>query len=484
MVALVGTSAFILAVKNACETVESKADGEYSSVPLRKIFMQSSGFSGTDFNFDEKNVEQWKNNQFVLERANKLQSEGSQKAAEEDYKGALDQYNLALNCFKQYPGVGCLQVVSLLQDKARIENDLGMTAEREKSLRLLVEAATQTYNPRHQQVASALESLGDLLSDADRQKEALPLLERAYDIRVKGAGMESGDTAYTMSLLAHCQLDLKNYAKADELYKKAISIYQGLDGEGYSESQQIARENLTNSYRWQNRYKDAMDSDMAVLAYLKTKKLDNSVYAGDAYCSAASTAQSMKDRGKMKEYLSTAEKIADSGLAHQESIAQDRDAAAEADIKRLKDAGITPEVDDDKKDESVWDYRRGAELYSDIGNVYDYDDDLKGELAARQKSLDCLQKLKYPQSEDHKQIAQNLVRAGYCSFKLKDMTRAKEYYGQVLAQARKNQDMRLKLKDNKKQIEEYLQYIEKDKRAHQDADMQMQAHELKELFLS
>ena len=92
--------------------------------------------------------------------------------------------------------------------------------------------------------------------------------------------------------------------------------------------------------------------------------------------------------------------------------------------------------------------------------------------------------MKYRQDDDEKRIAQSLVRAAYCSFKLKNMGGARDYYAKALVQARDNQDIRLKLKDEKKPIEEYLQYIEKDKRTHQDAAVQMQAHELKELFLS
>ena len=158
------------------------------------------------------------------------------------------------------------------------------------------------------QVAAALESLGDLLCSQDRQSEALPLIQHAYEIRAAGAGLDNGDTAWTISQLAHCNLDLKNYQEADNLYKKAIAIYEKLDGDGFSESQQIARENLANSYRWQSRYKEAMDSEISLLDELEKKHLGYSYYAASALTSAASTAQSEKDSNKMREYLARAEK--------------------------------------------------------------------------------------------------------------------------------------------------------------------------------
>ncbi|MBS1989531.1 MAG: tetratricopeptide repeat protein [Cyanobacteria bacterium SZAS LIN-3] len=447
VVTLVGTSALIFTIRNVFADANNQDENVYNSLPMRKMLVQSTGLSGADGNISEKSIYRWEENQNILDKANSLQAEGVTAAANKNNKGALELYEASLEAFKQYPGLGCPQVVVLLTDKARLEGELGLTAEREKTLRLLVEAAEKSYNPRHAQVAIALEALGDLLCDRDRESEALPLLQRAYDIRLKGAGLESGDTAYTISLLGHCYLDLKDYSKADDCYKQAIEIYHKLDGEGFSESQQIARDNLANSYRWQNRYKDAMDSDMALLAELKAKKLDSSYFAAGAYCSAASTAQSQKDKAKMHEFLNEAKKIADTMT-------------------------------------QASDLRKSADIYNDIGDVYDDEDDLAGELMARQKSLNCLKELKYSQKEDKEQIAVNLVKAGYCSFKLKDLPRASEYYGEALAQAKSDEDIRVKLKDNKKQIEEYLQYIQQNKRTHQDATMQMQANELKELIVS
>ena len=248
------------------------------------------------------------------------------------------------------------------------------------------------------------------------------------DIRVKGAGLENGDTAYTISQLAHCHLDLKNYQQADDLYNKAIAIYVKLDGDGFSESQQIARENLANSYCWQNRYKDAMDSQLALLADLDQRNLSHSYYAASALTSAATTAQRQNDRVKLHEYLSRAEKI-----------------AAELDHSQAED-GL-----------------KRADLYKDIAEAYNDDDDFKDELVARQHSVESYKGLKYPQQEDREKLAQSLVQAGSCALKLKDYSEAQDYFGQALTQAKENEEIRLKLSANKELFKEYLQYIEKDR---------------------
>jgi tetratricopeptide (TPR) repeat protein len=438
VVTLLGTTALIMAARSAFVGTANQEANPYNSLPVGKVLSQTT-------NMDAKSIKQWSANRASAEKGSQLASQADLMLQNKQYQQAVDTYAKSLACLEQYPGLGSMLATEVLTRKAKCEDKLGLDAEREKTLRTLVDASAAAYNESHEQVAAALESLGALLCDKNRQREALPLIERAMDIRVKGAGLDSGDTAYTISQLAHCQLDLKNYKQADDLYQKAIAIYEKLDGDGFSESQQIARENLANSYRWQSRYKDAMASEVNLIYELEKKNLGNSRYMANTLTAAASTAQSQKDRAKMQEFLSRAEKIA-------------------------IDCGPTFS-------------NQAAEIYSDIADTYDEDDDFKNELPARQSSIGLYLKLKYPQPEEQEQLAVNLVKAGACALKLKDYRKAQEYYGEALTQARDNQDIRLKLKANKGQIEEYLRYIEKDRRAGQDATMKMQATELKQMLV-
>ena len=125
-----------------------------------------------------------------------------------------------------------------------------------------------------------------------------------------------------------------------------------------------------------------------------------------------------------------------------------------------------------------------ADLYKDIAEVYDDDDDYKSELNARENSVLAYKNIKYPQQDDQINLAQNLVRAGSCALKLKAFNKAQEYFGQALSQARDNQEIRLKLKGNKEEIQEYLKYIEADKKSALDPNIKMQASELKQMLVS
>jgi tetratricopeptide (TPR) repeat protein len=440
LVLLTATSFTILGVKKIFDGAAEVNSDPYNQVPVKKVLQESLGLGGNNF-------AQCQANQDNLTRGDLLSRKAELQEEDKNYKAARELYEESLESYKKYPGLDCLQAVAALSEKANCEDQLGLEREREKTLNILVEQAERAYNSRHQQVARALESLGDLLCGENRSAEALPLLKRACQIRMEGAGMESSDTAYTISQLAHCHLDLKNYKEADDLYKKAIATYQKLDGDGFSEAQQIARENLANSYRWQSRYKDAMDCEMQVLSDLEKRNLSKSYYAANMLTSAASTAASQNDKAKMHDFIDRAEQIA-------RSLDKDEDAA------------------------------KRAEIYNDIADVYADDESYKNELIARQHSLECFKLLKYPQQDDQEKLANSLVKAGSCALKLKDLSQAKEYFGQALSQARENEEIRIKLRANKQQIQEYLQYIEKDKRAARDATMQMQASELKQILVS
>jgi len=440
MVTLLGTGVLIFAVKNAFEGAASKEANPYNAVPVRKIVLQATGLDG-------KNVSQFQQNQLAQSRAEKLISEATKLSQDHDYRGAIALYDKSLEELSRYPNLGSILAVQALTEKAACLDKTGAREEREATLKLLITASEASYNSRHEKVAIALESLADLLCEENRQSEALPFLERAYDIRVRGAGLQNGDTAYTVSLLAHCHLELKHYKQADALYQEAIAMYEKLDGDGFSESQQIARENQANSYRWQNRYKEARASDLDLLEDLKTRHLENSIYAAGALTSLASTAQSENDRKTMQECLNQASAIA---------------------------AALDKKEDDHKQ----------ADLYNDIADVYNDADDYKNELAARETSIEIYKNLKFPQDEDQLQMAHNLIKAGACALKLKAFDRAQDFYGQALNKARENQDIRLKLKGDKAQIAEYLKYIQHDKRARLDSNMQLQANELKEMLFS
>ena len=415
IVTLVATSALILTLRNAFVNASEDDSVAYTRVPIAKIFAQSIGYDG-------EHLDRCLKNQQIAIKAQRLDLEAGRLLEQNQAQRAYDLENESIDLFKIFPGLNCIQAVGALEGKAECEAKLGLLEEREKTLRLLLDISTQTFNANHEKVASAAESLGDLLSNADRQREALPYLNRAYDIRSKGEATNSPKLAYTASLLAHCQLDLKAYEKADELYNQAIIIYKQQDGNGFSESQQIARENLANSYRWQNRQKEALACELAVLQDLKDKHLANSTFAAAMNVSAANTSQDSHDSISMKKYLSAAEEI----LAHLQGPSDERER---------------------------------AQIYNNLADVYHDDSQYKAELSSRQLCIQNYQALKYAEDDDQSELAQNMIKAGSCALKLKDFAQAKTLYAQALEKASTNQEVRLKIKADKAQLLEYLAYL-------------------------
>jgi tetratricopeptide (TPR) repeat protein len=422
---LAGTSAMILAAKEAFIGASREEGNAYNSMPISKLISQSFGYDG-------KNLANCRANQQIMSRTFKLMIEADKLIQADQFEKAYPVDCDALALVEKFPGLNCLHAVDILSAKAECEAKLGLRAEREKTLKTLVVSTEQTYNGMHERVASALENLGDLLDGEDRQSEAIPYLERAYQIRLKGEGANSERTAYAASLLAHCQLDMKNYKEADSLYAQAISIYEKLDGDGFSESQQIARENLANSYRWQDRHKDALACEIALIDDLRKKHLQNSLYMAAAFTSAADTSQDSGEKKMAEQYLIEAEAIL-SGL------------------------------------DAKSDGREKANIYKDMADIYHEQGNSRAELTARINSIENSKTVKYTDDQDQIELTENLLHAGGCALKLKNFDQARQFYGQALAQARGNQEVKIGLKNDKeplqkdwqKDLREYLKQSQK-----------------------
>ncbi|MBU6452507.1 MAG: tetratricopeptide repeat protein [Cyanobacteria bacterium REEB67] len=422
---LAGTSALILAAKDAFIGASREESNSYNSMPISKLISQSFGYDG-------KNLANCRANQQIMSRTFKLMIEADKLIQAEQFEKAYPIDCDALALVEKFPGLNCLHAVDILTAKAECEAKLGLRAERKKTLETLIVATEGTYNGMHERVAAALENLGDLLDDEDKQSEAIPYLERAYQIRLKGEGANSERTAYALSLLAHCQLDLKNYKEADRLYTQAIAVYEKLDGEGFSESQQIARENLANSYRWQNRHKEALACELSLIDDLHKKHLQNSLYMAAAFTSAADTSQDSGEKKLAEQYLTEAEAI-----------------LSELDAKS--------------------DGREKANIYKDMADIYHEQGNSRAELTARINSIENSKTVKYSDDRDQIELAQNYLHAGGCALKLKDFDQARQFYSQALARARDNEEVKIGLKNDKeplqkdwqKDLREYLKQSHK-----------------------
>ena len=130
VVTLIGTSALILAINNIFTGSADQETNPYNSLPVSKIVMQAVGFDGKDFS-------KCATNQATIARADALINQGTQMAHDRDYRGAIDCFAESVECLKRYPGLDCIQAVVALTEKAKCEDQLGLKAEREKTLRTL-----------------------------------------------------------------------------------------------------------------------------------------------------------------------------------------------------------------------------------------------------------------------------------------------------------------------------------------------------------
>jgi tetratricopeptide (TPR) repeat protein len=315
--------------------------------------------------------------------------------------------------------IASLDVIKNMRIRAEKQKEMGQDGEREATMRRAVDITATDLGPMHKEVAESLDQLGKFLSDKNRYSEALPFLRRAYDIRQKGESEYCDKNAYTGSLLAECLMNLKNYPEADELYKRIIEFYKQSDQDGFSEGQQRAIENLANSLRWQERYKEALALEEEEIATLKKAPQANGILMASAYAAAADTAQDANDAVSAKKYLALASETL--------NAATKNDSRTRAEV-----FGQMADIDHELKlprDEMV--ARENCDANYEAQAAF-LDDDQKGDRA------------------------ENLMKAGACAIVLKDPTKATAFYQKALDQSNKDAVVHAKLLEHKDWLRYFL----------------------------
>jgi tetratricopeptide (TPR) repeat protein len=99
--------------------------------------------------------------------------------------------------------------------------------EYQKALPLLqraLEIREKELGPEHPATATSLNNLAMLYDAMGNYQKALPLLQRALKIREKQLGPEHPDTAISLNNLAALYVNMGDYPKALPLYQRALEI--------------------------------------------------------------------------------------------------------------------------------------------------------------------------------------------------------------------------------------------------------------------
>ena len=119
-----------------------------------------------------------------------------------------------------------------------------------------LELREKAFGPEHPATARSLNNLAELYRKMGDYAKAEPLLQRALKINEKALGPEHPDTAVCLSNLAGLYSDMSDYAKAEPLYQRALKIREKALGPEHPNTA-TSLNNLAELYRKMGDYAKA-----------------------------------------------------------------------------------------------------------------------------------------------------------------------------------------------------------------------------------
>jgi tetratricopeptide (TPR) repeat protein len=123
-----------------------------------------------------------------------------------------------------------LEVATLLSNLARLYFDLQKHDEVERLSKRALEIS-QPFAPKHPEVANSLANLADVQVIQGRYARAEPLYRQALTILEEAFGTEHIEVAYNLGHLARLLSGQARYAEAEAKHRRAITILQKNPGE-------------------------------------------------------------------------------------------------------------------------------------------------------------------------------------------------------------------------------------------------------------
>jgi len=157
----------------------------------------------------------------------------------------------------------------ILANLASVEEELAHYKEAHRLMRRAWELRKKVYPEGNPKVGHSMLNVARLLRTMNQLQEALPLIREAVDYFVTLYKTEDHpDVAVAFSNLGDLYKEMGEYKKAEECYRKALSIRESVYPAGH-ESIGWSKNDLALLYQQMNRYKEARDLFEALVALRK-----------------------------------------------------------------------------------------------------------------------------------------------------------------------------------------------------------------------
>ncbi|MFN0050465.1 MAG: CHAT domain-containing protein [Cytophagales bacterium] len=158
------------------------------------------------------------------------------------------------------------------------------------------------------QMASSLMNFGVFYYNQKKYKEALPIFNRAYQVKMDINSGNSVDNLMIINSLANTQLNLGMYVDAEETFKKLVKGRLELVGGNHPEYIQACN-SLANLYKTIQRNDKALEMYLEILEGIKASKTDNSKEYAQAAMNVANMYKSISNFPKAENYYLQAHDI-------------------------------------------------------------------------------------------------------------------------------------------------------------------------------
>jgi len=161
----------------------------------------------------------------ALDRASALDARGTALRSADRMPEALAAFQEALALWESALGPDHPSVAGVLQNLGNAERILGHLDRGERDLRRALELNEKIYGTDHVNVARVANLLCELLAQAEKVDDAVPLCERALAIKLKASGPDSREIVGPMVNLANIANNRGDYATERTYRERVFAIH-------------------------------------------------------------------------------------------------------------------------------------------------------------------------------------------------------------------------------------------------------------------
>ncbi len=234
--------------------------------------------------------------------AGAIESMGALAREQENYKEAEGYFQRALDIKQKAPNMSPQEIASAMDDLGDLYGLEGRFADGEKWLRQGLGVLEQGYGAEAQgapNYSKMLNDLGNLYNDAGRLADAEAALRKSYDIQLSRYRRNNPNAASTLGNLANVLNAQSRFAEAETLFNQTLVVNEKTYGPNHP-AMVYALNNLANNYTDQGRTAEAVALQQRVLAISEKVAGPDSP---DVARSLMNLANSYKELGRPSEAL-------------------------------------------------------------------------------------------------------------------------------------------------------------------------------------